>query len=137
MWFIFALLSAVFAAVTSILVKIGIEEVNPTFATAVRTCVVVIMAWIMVFITHTQNVVTQISKQSLLFLILSGISTGVSWLCYYKALQIGSVSRVVSVDKFSIVINLILASIFLHESFTVQKVLGAVLIIAGILLVTL
>ncbi len=137
MWFIFALLSAVFAAATSILAKIGIEGVNSSLATAVRTCVVVVMAWGMVFVTHTQDDIFEIGKKSWLFLILSGLATGASWLCYYKALQIGEASKVVPVDKLSVVITLILAFIFLHESFTVKSVLGILLITAGTLLMVL
>lgn len=137
MWFVFAFLSAVFAAATSILAKIGIEGVNSNLATAVRTCVVVIMAWGMVFVTHTQGGVFEIGKRSWLFLILSGLATGASWLCYYKALQIGEASKVVPVDKLSVVITLILAFLFLHESFTVKSVLGILLITAGTLLMVL
>ena len=137
MWFIFALLSAVFAAATSILAKIGIEGVNSSLATAVRTCVVVVMAWGMVFVTHTQDDIFEIGKKSWLFLILSGLATGASWLCYYKALQIGEASKVVPLDKLSVVITLILAFIFLHESFTVKSVLGILLITAGTLLMVL
>ena len=124
MWFIFAVLSSIFAAATSILAKIGIENVNSNLATAIRTLVVVIMAWGIVFITG-------ISKKSWIFLTLSGLATGASWLCYYKALQIGKASLVVPVDKFSIVITLVLAAIVLHEEFTVKSIIGAVLITAG------
>ncbi len=137
MWFIFALLSAVFAAATSILAKIGIEGVNSSLATAVRTCVVVVMAWGMVFVTHTQDDIFELGKKSWLFRILSGLATGASWLCSYKALQIGEASKVVPVDKLSVVITLILAFIFLHESFTVKSVLGILLITAGTLLMVL
>ena len=137
MWFIFAILSAVFAALTSILAKIGIENVNSNLATAIRTVVVVGMSWLMVFITHSQNGITAISKKSWLFLILSGFATGASWLCYYKALQTGEASKVVPIDKLSVVITLILAFIFLHEQFTVKSVIGCILITAGTLLMVL
>lgn len=137
MWFVFALLSAVFAALTSILAKIGIEGVNSNLATALRTIVVLAMAWGMVFLTHAQSGITQISKKSWLFLILSGLATGASWLCYYRALQIGEASKVVPVDKLSVVITLVLAFIFLHESFTMKSVVGAVLITAGTLIMVL
>ena len=131
MWFLFAVLSAVFAAVTSILAKIGISGVNSNLATAIRTVVVVAMSWGIVFLTNAQSGIAEISKRSWLFLILSGIATGASWLCYFKALQKGEVSKVVPVDKFSIVITLILAYAFLHEQFTVKSVIGAALIAAG------
>ena len=121
MWFILALLSAVFAALTSILTKIGIEGVNSTLATAIRTVVVVFMAWGMVFVTNAQKAITEISTKSWIFLVLSGIATGASWLCYYKALQIGEVSKVAPIDKLSVVITLILAFVFLHEQFTVKS----------------
>lgn len=137
MWFIFAILSAVFAALTSILAKIGIENVNSNLATAVRTCVVVIMAWVMVFITQAQGGITEISKKSWIFLILSGLATGASWLCYYKALQIGEASKVVPIDKLSVVITLVLAFIFLHEQFTAKSLIGCVLIAAGTLVMVL
>lgn len=137
MWFIFALLSAIFAALTSILAKIGIEGVNSNLATAIRTLVVVGMAWIMVFITHTQNGIFAISKKSWIFLILSGLATGASWMCYYKALQIGDASKVVPVDKLSVVITLVLAFIFLHEDFTIKSLAGCALIGAGTLLLVL
>lgn len=133
MWFIFALLSAVFAALTSILAKIGIEGVNSNLATAIRTVVVLVMAWGMVFLTHTQNGISEISKKSWIFLILSGLATGASWLCYYRALQLGEASKVVPVDKLSVVITLVLAFLFLHEEFTVKSLLGCVLIGAGTL----
>ena len=120
MWFLFALLSAVFAALTSILAKVGINGVNSNLATAIRTVVVVIMAWGMVFLTNAQNGLFGISRKSWLFLILSGLATGASWLCYYKALQIGEASKVVPIDKLSVVITLILAFIFLHETFTTK-----------------
>ena len=137
MWFVFAILSAVFAALTSILAKIGIEGVNSNLATGLRTIVVLAMAWGMVFLTHAQNGITQISKKSWLFLILSGLATGASWLCYYRALQLGEASKVVPVDKLSVVITLVLAFVFLHESFTMKSVLGAVLITAGTLVMVL
>ena len=128
MWMIFAVLSAVFAALTSILAKIGIEGVNSNLATAIRTIVVVIMAWGMVFLTHAQNGLAEISKKSWIFLILSGLSTGASWLCYYKALQMGDASKVVPIDKLSVVITLILAFVFLHEQFTAKSLIGLSLI---------
>lgn len=131
MWFLFAVLSAVFAAATSILAKIGISGVNSNLATAIRTVVVVAMSWGIVFLTNTQSGIAGISKRSWLFLILSGIATGASWLCYFKALQMGEVSKVVPVDKFSIVITLVLAYAFLHEQFTVKSIIGAALIAAG------
>ena len=134
MWMILALLSAVFAALTSILAKVGIEDVDATLATAIRTVVVVCMAWGMVFLTNTQNGVLEISRKSWLFLILSGLATGASWLCYYKALQIGEVSKVVPVDKLSVVISLALAFVFLHEKVTAKSLVGCVLIGAGTLL---
>lgn len=137
MWFILALLSAVFAALTSILAKVGIEGVNSNLATAIRTVVVVIMAWGMVFLTHAQTGITAISKRSWLFLILSGLATGASWLCYYKALQVGEASKVVPIDKLSVVITLILAFIFLHEQFTIKSLTGCILIGAGTLIMVL
>lgn len=137
MWFLFALGSAVFAALTSILAKIGIEGVNSNLATALRTVVVVIMAWGMVFLTNVQSGIFDISKKSWLFLILSGFATGVSWLCYYKALQIGEASKVVPIDKLSVVITLVLAFIFLHEKFTVKSAAGCLLIGIGTLLMVL
>lgn len=137
MWFLFALLSAVFAALTSILAKVGIDGVNSNLATAIRTVVVVAMAWGMVFITQAQSGIFQISKKSWLFLILSGLATGASWLCYYRALQIGETSKVVPVDKLSVVITLILAFLFLHEKFTVKSLLGCVLIGMGTLVMVL
>lgn len=133
MWFLFAILSAVFAALTSILAKIGIDGVNSNLATAIRTMVVVVMAWGMVFLTHAQSGLGAISRKSWLFLILSGLATGASWLCYYRALQIGEASKVVPVDKLSVVITLILAFVFLHEEFTVKSLIGCVLIGAGTL----
>ena len=131
MWFIFAILSAIFAALTSILAKIGIEGVNSNLATAVRTIVVVFMAWFMVFITGNQNGIVDISKKSWIFLILSGLATGASWLCYYKALQLGEASKVVPIDKLSIVITIVLAFIFLGEQITLKTLIGCCLIVAG------
>lgn len=137
MWFVLALLSAIFASLTSILAKIGIDGVNSNLATAIRTIVVVAMAWGMVFITHSQNTITEISKKSWIFLILSGLATGASWLCYYKALQLGEASKVVPIDKLSVVITLILAFVFLHEQITVKSAIGAILITAGTLIMVL
>lgn len=137
MWFIFALLSAIFAALTSILAKIGIDGVNSNLATAIRTVVVVLMAWIMVFITNSQGGISDISKKSWIFLILSGLATGASWLCYYKALQIGEASKVVPIDKLSVVFTLVLAFVFLHEAFTYKSVIGCILIGAGTLMMVL
>lgn len=137
MWFILALLSAIFAALTSILAKIGIDGVNSNLATAIRTLVVVVMAWGMVFLTNTQGGISDISRKSWLFLILSGLATGASWLCYYKALQLGSASKVVPIDKLSVVITLVLAFIFLHEQFTTKSIIGCVLIGAGTLLMVI
>ena len=131
MWFIFAILSAIFAALTSILAKIGIEGVNSNLATAVRTIVVVLMAWFMVFITGNQNRIVDISKKSWIFLILSGLATGASWLCYYKALQLGEASKVVPIDKLSIVITIVLAFIFLGEQITLKTLIGCCLIVIG------
>ncbi|WP_339018488.1 EamA family transporter [Fusobacterium animalis] len=131
MWAIFAILSAIFAALTSILAKVGIESVNSNLATAVRTIVVVLMAWFMVFITGNQNGIVDISKKSWLFLILSGLATGASWLCYYKALQLEEASKVVPIDKLSIVITIILAFIFLGEQITLKTLIGCCLIVAG------
>ena len=131
MWFILALLSAIFAALTSILAKVGIEGVNSNLATAIRTVVVVVMAWGMVFLTNAQNGIAEISKRSWLFLVLSGLATGVSWLCYYKALQLGDASKVVPIDKLSVVITLILAFVFLHEQFTMKSLIGCILIGIG------
>ena len=133
MWFILALLSAIFAALTSILAKVGIDGVNSNLATAIRTVVVVAMAWVMVFLTNAQSGLNEISKKSWIFLILSGLATGASWLCYYKALQMGEASKVVPIDKLSVVITLILAFVFLHEKFTVKSLIGCVLIGAGTL----
>ena len=134
MWAVFAVLSAVFAALTSILAKVGIENVNSNLATAIRTVVVVLMAWGMVFVTNTQGGVTEISKKSWLFLILSGLATGASWLCYYRALQLGDVSKVVPIDKLSVVITIVLAVIFLHEDLGPKSLVGMLLITAGTLL---
>ena len=137
MWFVMALLSAVFAALTSILAKIGIDGVNSNLATAIRTVVVVVMAWGMVFLTNAQSGIFEISKKNWLFLILSGLATGASWLCYYKALQLGSASKVVPIDKLSVVITLILAFVFLHEQFTTKSIIGCALIGLGTLLMVL
>lgn len=137
MWFIFALLSAIFAALTSILAKVGIDGVNSNLATAIRTMVVVVMAWGMVFITNTQGGITDISRKSWIFLILSGLATGASWLCYYRALQIGEASKVVPIDKLSVVITLVLAFTFLHEKFTSKSLIGCILITIGTLVMVL
>ncbi len=137
MWFILALLSAVFAALTSILAKIGIEGVNSNLATAIRTMIVVVLAWGMVFLTDAQGGITSISRKSWIFLILSGLATGISWLCYYKALQVGETSKVVPVDKMSVVITIILAFIFLHEKVTVKSVIGCILIGAGTIIMVI
>mgnify|MGYP005779988565 FL=1 len=134
MWMIFAVLSAVFAALTSILAKVGIEGVNSNLATAIRTVVVVIMAWGMVFLTNTQSGIAGISRKSWIFLILSGLATGASWLCYYRALQLGDASKVVPIDKLSVVITLILAFVFLHEEFTAKSLAGCILITIGTLI---
>lgn len=131
MWFLFAFLSALFAALTSILAKVGIDGVNSNLATAVRTVVVVVMAWGMVFLTHAQSGFRDISRKSWCFLILSGLATGASWLCYYRALQIGDASKVVPVDKLSVVLTLVFAFLFLHETFTVKSLAGCILIAAG------
>lgn len=137
MWFIMALLSAIFAALTSILAKVGIDGVNSNLATAIRTVVVVVMAWGMVFLTNAQNGITEISRKSWIFLILSGLATGASWLCYYKALQIGDASKVVPIDKLSVVITLVLAFVFLHEDFTIKSLVGCILIGIGTLIMVL
>lgn len=134
MWLLFALGSSIFAALTSILAKLGIEGVNSTLATAIRTVVVLVMSWGMVFLTNTQGGVTEISRRSWIFLILSGLATGASWLCYYKAIQIGEVSKVVPIDKLSVIITLVLAFVFLHEAFTAKTIIGCLLIGAGTLL---
>lgn len=131
MWFIFAILSAIFAGITSILAKIGIEAMNSNLATAIRTVVVMFMAWIIVFITGTQSAIFEISKKSWFFLILSGMATGFSWLCYYKALQLGEASKVVPIDKLSIVISIVLAFVFLGEQITVKTLLGCFMIVFG------
>ena len=131
MWWLFALLSAVFAALTSILAKVGIENVDSTLATAIRTVAVVGMSWLMVFITNTQSGISSISKKSWIFLILSGLATGASWLCYFRALQLGDVNKVVPIDKFSVVISIVLAFVILHEKVTWTTVLGGALITAG------
>ena len=137
MWFLFAILSAIFAALTSILAKVGITGVNSNLATAVRTGVVLIFAWIMVLVTNSQGGITEISKRSWIFLVLSGIATGISWLCYYKALQIGDTSRVVPIDKLSVVITLVLAFIFLNDTLTLKSLIGCVLLTAGTLVMAL
>lgn len=137
MWVLFAILSAVFAALTSILAKVGIDGVNSNLATAIRTIVVVIMAWGMVFLTHAQSGLAEIGKKSWIFLILSGLATGASWLCYYKALQMGDASKVVPIDKLSVIITLVLAFVFLHEEFTYKSVIGCILIGAGTLFMVL
>ncbi len=137
MWFILALLSAVFAALTSILAKVGIEGVSSNLATAIRTLVVLAMAWLMVFVTNTQSGITDISRKSWIFLILSGLATGASWLCYYKALQLGQASKVVPIDKLSIVFTIVLAYFFLHEQADAKSVFGCLLIVAGTLLMVL
>ncbi len=137
MWGVFAVLSAVFAALTSILAKVGIDGVNSNLATAIRTAVVVIMAWGMVFLTNTQDGILQIGRKSWIFLILSGLSTGLSWLCYYKALQMGDTSKVVAIDKMSVIITMILAFIFLHDEFTLKSLIGCVLIGAGTLIMVI
>ena len=137
MWLLFAVLSSVFAALTSILAKVGIDGVNSNLATAIRTVVVLIMAWGMVFMTNAQSGIADIGKKSWLFLILSGLATGVSWLCYYRALQMGEASKVVPIDKLSVVITLVMAFVFLHEKFTAKSVAGCILIGAGTLLMVL
>jgi len=137
MWLLFAILSSVFAALTSILAKIGIEGVNSNLATAIRTAVVLIMSWGMVFLTNAQKGLGDISQKSWIFLILSGLATGASWLCYYKALQMGEASKVVPIDKLSVVITLVLAFVFLHEQFTTKSLIGCILIGAGTLLMVL
>ena len=137
MWLVFAVLSAVFAALTSILAKVGIDNVNSNLATAIRTLVVLVMAWVMVFATGVQAGLGQITQRSLVFLVLSGLATGASWLCYYRAIQLGSVSKVVPIDKMSVVITLILAFVFLHEEFSLKMLIGSVLITAGTLVMVL
>lgn len=137
MWAVFAILSAVFAALTSILAKVGIDGVNSNLATAIRTTVVLLIAWLLVFITNAQKGIPEIGKRSWLFLILSGLATGASWLCYYKALQSGSVSKVVPIDKMSVVITLVLAFLLLHEKFDLKSIIGSILITAGTLVMVL
>ena len=137
MWFFFALLSAVFAALTSILAKIGIEGVSSNLATAIRTVVVILMAWAMVFLTNSQTEIVNISRKSWLFLILSGLATGASWLCYYKALQMGNATEVSAVDKFSLVITLVLAFFFLQDILTFKTIIGCILITIGTLVMIL
>lgn len=137
MWLLFALGSSIFAALTSILAKLGIEGVNSTLATAIRTVVVLVMSWGMVFLTNTQGGVTEISRRSWIFLILSGLATGASWLCYYRALQLGEVSKVVPIDKLSVVITLVMAALILHEKFTPKSIAGCILIGAGTLIMVL
>ena len=137
MWFLYALLSAVFAALTSILAKVGISDVNSTLATAIRTVVVLAMSWGMVFLTKVQGGLSEISRRSWIFLILSGLATGASWLFYYRALQLGEVSKVAPIDKMSIVITLVLAFVFLHEQFTAKSLIGAILLTAGTLVMVL
>ena len=137
MWLLFAVLSAVFTALTTILAKIGIEGVNSNLATAIRTMVVVVMAWGMVFLTNAQNGLSEISRKSWIFLILSGLATGASWLCYYKALQLGEASKVVPIDKMSVVVTLVLAFVFLHEKINTKSIIGCILITAGTLLMVL
>lgn len=137
MWWLFAVLSSVFAALTSVLAKVGVENVNSNLATAIRTVVVLVMSWLMVFVTEAQSGITEISKKSWLFLILSGLATGASWLCYYKALQIGDVSKVVPIDKMSVVLTLIMAFVFLNEKFTPKSLVGCLLIAAGTLVMAL
>ena len=137
MWLVFAILSAVFAALTSILAKVGISDVNSTLATAIRTVVVLAMSWGMVFLTKAQSGISEISRRSWIFLILSGLATGASWLFYYRALQLGEVSKVAPIDKMSIVITLVLAFVFLHEQFTVKSLIGAILLTAGTLVMVL
>ncbi len=137
MWLVFAILSAVFAALTSILAKVGISDVNSTLATAIRTVVVLAMSWGMVFLTKVQGGISEISRRSWIFLILSGLATGASWLFYYRALQLGEVSKVAPIDKMSIVITLVLAFVFLHEQFTAKSLIGAILLTAGTLVMVL
>ena len=137
MWFALALGSSIFAALTSILAKIGIDGVNSNLATAIRTAVVLVMSWGMVFLTNAQSGIVDISRKSWLFLILSGLATGASWLCYYKALQVGEASKVVPIDKLSVVITMVLAAVLLHEQFTVKSIIGCAMIAAGTLLMVL
>ena len=137
MWFVFALLSAVFAALTSILAKVGMEGINSNLATAIRTGVVLMMAWGIVWVSGTVGGISAISTRGWVFLVLSGLATGASWLCYYRALQIGEASRVVPVDKFSVVITIVLAFLFLHETVDWKTIVGGVLITAGTLVMVL
>ena len=137
MWFVYAISASVFAALTSVLAKVGIDGVNSNVATAIRTVVVVLMSWGMVFFTNAQGSIADITRKSWIFLILSGLATGLSWLCYYKALQMGEVSKVVSIDKLSVVLTLILSFIFLHEEFTFRSLLGCILLTAGTLVMIL
>ena len=137
MWILFAVGSSVFAALTSILAKVGIEGVSSNLATAIRTFVVLLMAWGMVLLTHSQDGIFNIGKRSWIFLILSGLATGASWLCYYKALKIGDASKVVPIDKMSTVLTLILAFVFLHEQFTLKSLVGSILLAAGTLVMVL
>lgn len=137
MWVFLAILSAIFAALTSILAKIGIDGVNSNLATAIRTLVVLAMSWGMVFLTNSQRGITEIDNRSWFFLILSGLATGASWLCYYRALQLGDVSKIVPIDKMSVVITMVLAFVFLHEKFSIKSAVGAILITAGTLVTTL
>ena len=137
MWCLFAILSAVFAALTSIFAKVGIDGVNSNLATALRTCVVLIMSWGMVFITNSQGGISSVSRKSWIFLIISGLATGASWLCYYKAIQLGDVSKVVPIDKLSVIITLFFAFIFLHEKFDAKSVIGCILIAAGTLVMVI
>lgn len=134
MWLIFAILSSVFAALTSILAKIGIDSVNSNLATAIRTAVVLALSWLMVFVTGAQSGISEINKRNWMFLILSGLATGASWLCYYKALQIGEASKVIPIDKMSVVLTLILAFIFLHEQFTAKTLVGIIFLTTGTIL---
>lgn len=134
MWLIFAILSSVFAALTSILAKIGIDGVNSNLATAIRTAVVLELSWLMVFVTGAQSGISEINKRNWMFLILSGLATGASWLCYYKALQIGEASKVIPIDKMSVVLTLILAFIFLHEQFTTKTLVGIIFLTTGTIL---
>ncbi len=137
MWLVYAVLSAVFAALTSILAKVGIDGVNSNLATGIRTIVVLAMAWVMVFITNAQSGIADISKRSWIFIVLSGLATGTSWLCYYKALQMGEASKVVPIDKLSVVLTLVLAFVFLHEQFTWKSAVGSLLITVGTLIMVL
>lgn len=134
MWLIFAILSSVFAALTSILAKIGIDGVNSNLATAIRTAVVLALSWLMFFVTGAQSGISEINKRNWMFLILSGLATGASWLCYYKALQIGEASKVIPIDKMSVVLSLILAFIFLHEQFTAKTLVGIIFLTTGTIL---